>query len=167
MIHGCKGSNFRAMLQCGKTETLTLHRVFLRQFRPCFLRRFCGDFRLLSHFCGDFAAISGLKFGNENQKWNSDFLIRNIEKPFIYGSFSIFSVCDPVGIQTQDLQNRNLSFNFFEYPFVYGHLRHSCLPRIRIIFLTTSLATSHLRQRSDTERTLKTSSQSATGRLTH
>ena len=23
MIHGCKGSNFRAMLQCGKTETLT------------------------------------------------------------------------------------------------------------------------------------------------
>ena len=24
-------------------------------------------------------------------------------------SFSIFSVCDPVGIQTQDLQNRNLT----------------------------------------------------------
>ena len=38
-----------------------------------------------------------------------DFLIRNIEKPFVYGSFSIFSVCDPVGIQTQDLQNRNLT----------------------------------------------------------
>ena len=27
----------------------------------------------------------------------------------IYGSFSMFSVCDPVGIQTQDLQNRNLT----------------------------------------------------------
>ena len=83
--------------------------LFCVNFDPVFLRRFCGDFHLLSHFCGDFAAISGLKFGNENQKWNSDFLIRNIEKPFVYGSFSIFSVCDPVGIQTQDLQNRNLT----------------------------------------------------------
>ena len=83
--------------------------LFLRQFRPCFLRRFCGDFHLLSHFCGDFAAISRLKFGKFFQKWKLYFLIRNIEKPFIYGSFSIFSVCDPVGIQTQDLQNRNLT----------------------------------------------------------
>ena len=38
---------------------------------------------------------------------------------------------DPVGIQTQDLQNRNLSFNFFEYPFVYGHLRHSSKTHLR------------------------------------
>ena len=74
-----------------------------------FLRRFCGDFRFSCHFCGDFAAISRLKFGKYFQKWKLYFLIRNIEKPFIYGSFSIFSVCDPVGIQTQDLQNRNLT----------------------------------------------------------
>ena len=26
---------------------------------------------------------------------------------------------------TQQHQNRNMSFNFFEYPFFYGHLRHS------------------------------------------
>jgi len=50
-------------------------------------------------FCGDFAAILLLKFGKYFQKWKLYFLIRNIEKPFIYGSFSIFSLCDPVGIQ--------------------------------------------------------------------
>ncbi len=38
---------------------------------------------------------------------------------------------NPVGIQTQDLQNRNLTFNFFEYPFVYGHLRHSSKTHLR------------------------------------
>lgn len=31
MIHGCKGSNFRAMLQCGKTETLTIFLFFFEK----------------------------------------------------------------------------------------------------------------------------------------
>ena len=73
--------------------------LFCVNFDPVFLRRFCGYF----------AAILLLKFGKYFQKWKLYFLIQNIEKPFIYGSFSIFSLCDPVGIQTQDLQNRNLT----------------------------------------------------------
>ena len=28
-------------------------------------------------------------------------------------------------------KNRNLTFNFFEYPFVYGHLRHSSKTHLR------------------------------------
>jgi len=92
------------------------------------------------------------------QKWETDLLIRNIEKPFIYGSFSIFSVCDPVeiayprrlapailqnlkrlqrvksklfslkplifrdpvGIQTQDLQNRKQTLKSPKTPLFIG-----------------------------------------------
>ena len=42
-----------------------------------------------------------------------------------------------------------------------------CLPRIRIISFRTFLSTLHPHQKLDTERTLKTSSQSDTGRLIH
>ena len=31
----------------------------------------------------------------------------------------------------QQHQNRNMSFNFFEYPFFYGHLRHSSKTHLR------------------------------------
>ena len=55
---------------------------------------------------------------------------RKIRKKLIYKILRILR-SDPVGIQTQDLQNRNLSFNFFEYPFVYGHLRHSSKTHLR------------------------------------
>ncbi len=106
-----KSKLYEACLRCGifLKGKLVFGLLDFSIFRPCFLRRFCGDFHLLSLFCGDFAAISRLKFGKYFQKWKLYFLIRNIEKPFIYGSFSIFSLCDPVGIQTQDLQNRNLT----------------------------------------------------------
>ena len=41
------------------------------------------------------------------------------------------SPCDPVGIQTQDLQNRNLSANSLEIPCVYGLLRLSSETHLR------------------------------------
>ena len=43
-----------------------------------------------------------------------------IEKLFVYGSFSIFSVCDPVGIQTQDLQNRKQTLKSPKTPLFIG-----------------------------------------------
>ena len=41
--------------------------------------------------------------------WNGHFLNENIEKPFIRWDSRFFDKSDPVGIQTQDLQNRNLT----------------------------------------------------------
>ena len=43
----------------------------------------------------------------------------------------------------QQYQNRNLSFNFFEYPFVYGHLRHSSKTHLRRFYADSA---SHLRR---------------------
>ena len=58
------------------------------------------------------------------------FIDAKIRKRLNISCLQIFK-SDPVGIQTQDLQNRNLSFNFFEDPFVYGHLRHSSKTHLR------------------------------------
>ena len=44
----------------------------------------------------------------------------------MYSEITIFTWRNIFAMHTtQQHQNRNLSFNFFEYPFVYGHLRHS------------------------------------------
>ena len=42
-----------------------------------------------------------------------------------------FCFSDPVGIQTQDLQNRNQSFKFNESPFIYWLLRQSSNAHLR------------------------------------
>ena len=50
----------------------------------------------------------------------------------MYSEITIFTWRIKFAMHTmQQHQNRNLSFNFFEYPFVYGHLRHSSKTHLR------------------------------------
>ena len=50
----------------------------------------------------------------------------------MYSEITIFAWRNIFAMHTtQQHQNWNLSFNFFEYPFVYGHLRHSSKTHLR------------------------------------
>ena len=60
-------------------------------------------------------------------------------------------LCDPVGIQTQDLQNRNLSANSLEIPCVYGLLRLISKTHLRRFgLLILSLSATKVQKRSHT-----------------